>query len=287
MAVIKMNFLSQALGMQTNITICLPTYSFADAVADRREVYVPGMKYQVLWLLHGGSGDDSDYLNFSNIARYADENKIAVVMPAGYDSFYTNWHEGCDGAQYYTYITEELFHTLPILFPFSTKREDNFVAGLSRGSHGAMKIAINHPERYAAALIMSGSAIRPKNIAQGLDTVAEHSGPLPTILKRITRLQQEDFVKGTENDVNAIAVEKARSGQPLSQFFITCGGDDFALEGTKYGSDYLKELGYNVYFEEIPGYVHEWDFWDLALRKALKEWLPLRRSILYPGRESV
>ena len=190
MAVIKMNFLSQALGMQTNITICLPTYSFADAVADRREVYVPGMKYQVLWLLHGGSGDDSDYLNFSNIARYADENKIAVVMPAGYDSFYTNWHEGCDGAQYYTYITEELFHTLPILFPFSTKREDNFVAGLSMGSHGAMKIAINHPERYAAALIMSGSAIRPKNIAQGLDTVAEHSGPLPTILKRITRLQQ-------------------------------------------------------------------------------------------------
>ena len=141
--------------------------------------------------------------------------------------------------------------------------------------------------RYAAALIMSGSAIRPKNIAQGLDTVAEHSGPLPTILKRITRLQQEDFVKGTENDVNAIAVEKARSGQPLSQFFITCGGDDFALEGTKYGSDYLKELGYSVYFEEIPGYVHEWDFWDLALRKALKEWLPLRRSILYPGRESV
>ena len=87
--------------------------------------------------------------------------------------------------------------------------------------------------RYAAALIMSGSAIRPKNIAQGLDTVAEHSGPLPTILKRVTRLQQEDFVKGTENDVNAIAVEKARSGQPLSQFFITCGGDDFALEGTK------------------------------------------------------
>ena len=59
------------------------------------------------------------------------------------------------------------------------------------------------------------------------------------------------------------------------------------MEGTKYGSDYLKELGYSVYFEEIPGYVHEWDFWDLALRKALKEWLPLRRSILYPGRESV
>lgn len=284
MAVIKMNFLSQALGMQTNVSICLPTYSFADIVSGRNDVCVPGMKYQVLWLLHGGSGDDSDYLNFSNIARYADENKIAVVMPSGYDSFYTDWENEYEGAKYYTYVTEELFHLLPTLFPLSTKREDNFVGGLSMGSHGAMKIAINHPERYAAALVMSGSAIRPKAAAreEGLEAVAEQAGKLTTIMKRIGHLQQPEFVMGTENDVNAIAVQKAKSGQPLSRFFITCGGDDFALEGTKYGCQYLKELGYDVFFEEIPGYVHEWDFWDLALRKALKEWLPLRRSILYP-----
>ena len=87
-----------------------------------------------------------------------------------------------------------------------------------------MKIAVNHPERYAAALIMSGSAIRPEQVEQGLSAVAQHSGPLPTILKRITKLQQEDFVRGTENDVNAVAAEKAKSGQPLTRFFITCGG---------------------------------------------------------------
>lgn len=284
MAVVKMNFLSQALGMQTNVTICIPTYSFSDVISGMNETYVPGMKYQVLWLLHGGSGDDSDYLNFSNIARYADENKIAVVMPSGYDSFYTDWNSEYDGARYYTYVTEELFHMLPTLFPFSTAREDNFIGGLSMGSHGAMKIAVNHPERYAAALIMSGSAIRPENVEAGLNVVAEQSGPLPTILKRISFLNQEDFVKGTENDVNAIAAQKAQSGEPLSRFFITCGGDDFALGGTKYGCEFLKNLGYDVFFEEIPGYVHEWDFWDLALRKALKEWLPLRRQIIYPDK---
>ena len=47
MAVIKMNFLSQALGMQTNVTICLPTFSFADIMAKREEVYVPGMNAHV------------------------------------------------------------------------------------------------------------------------------------------------------------------------------------------------------------------------------------------------
>ena len=86
MAVVKMNFLSKMLGFQTNITVCLPSFSFADAYNGRPDVYVPGMKYQVLYLLHGGSGDDSDYVKFTNIVRYADDHKLAVVMPADYNA---------------------------------------------------------------------------------------------------------------------------------------------------------------------------------------------------------
>lgn len=46
--------------------------------------------------------------------------------------------------------------------------------------------------------------------------------------------------------------------------------------------DILKGYGYDVFYEEIPGYAHEWDFWDLALRKALDEWLPIRHDVLLP-----
>lgn len=53
--VVKFNFLSKYLGMQTNVTMCLPSFSFADVMSDRKEVYVQGMKYQTLYLLHGGS----------------------------------------------------------------------------------------------------------------------------------------------------------------------------------------------------------------------------------------
>ena len=52
----------------------------------------------MLWLLHGGSGDDSDLLHFSNIVRYADEHKLAVVMPADYNQSYT---DDPDGAKYF------------------------------------------------------------------------------------------------------------------------------------------------------------------------------------------
>jgi S-formylglutathione hydrolase FrmB len=73
----------------------------------RENVYVPGMKYQTMWLLHGGSGDDSDYVNFSNIVRYADDHKLAVVMPADYNASY---HDDPNGAKYYTFILSKVCH---------------------------------------------------------------------------------------------------------------------------------------------------------------------------------
>ena len=45
---------------------------------------------------------------------------------------------------------------------------------------------------------------------------------------------------------------------------------------------YLKSLGYDTLYEEVPGYGHEWDFWDLTLRKAIKEWLPIKHEAIYP-----
>ena len=44
MALVKMNFLSKKLGMQTNVTICLPTFSFTDIMNNNDNVYAAGMK---------------------------------------------------------------------------------------------------------------------------------------------------------------------------------------------------------------------------------------------------
>jgi len=267
MAVIKMNFLSQALGMQTNVTICLPSFSFADIMGGRKEVYVPGMKYQVLWLLHGGTGDDSDYVNFSNIVRYADDNKIAVVMPSDYNAGYNDVQSEDGGligsAKYYTFVVEELPKMLRSIFPFSDKREDNFVAGLSMGGFGTFKCAMLNPEKYAAALCMSGAGSDPSEGGPNLF----HVEP------------------GTPLDAWFMAKKNVEEGKELPKMFLTVGDKDFTLEGMQKTNKYLNELGYDVLYEEVPGYGHEWDFWDLTLRKALKEWLPIRHSVIYPGEE--
>ena len=263
MALIKMNFISKKLGMQTNVTICLPTFSFADIMNNNNDVYIPGMKYQVLWLLHGGSGDDSDYVNFSNIVRYSDQYKLAVVMPADYNMNYDDYD---NGAKYQTYIAEELPNVLRSIFPFSDKREDNFIGGLSMGAAGCEKIAIRYPENYAAALVMSGGTFYEEENHTRLNT----GMPMP--------IHRPEAC----NENKIIAIKNIQERKKTPKFFTTCGDKDVVLKAHQESSKFLKEIGYDVFEEIVCGYGHEWDFWDITLRKAFEKWLPIQHRIIYP-----
>lgn len=284
MAVVKMNFLSKMLGFQTNITVCLPSFNFADAYNGRPDVYVPGMKYQVLYLLHGGSGDDSDYVNFTNIVRYADENKIAVIMPNDYNACYTDSLDG--SIKYYSFLTEELPLVCRTMFPISDKREDTFIAGLSMGSHGAMKIAINNPDKFAACLCMSGASTRPgvPTMVPTKDGVFDFDAPKPKIpLGEITqKIEDPDFIRGTVNDVYAVAKANADAGKELPKMFFRVGDCDHALYRAQKAEADLRSWGYETKIEVVKGLGHEWDLWDETLRIAIKDWLPIKHQILYP-----
>lgn len=283
MAVLKMNFLSKYLGMQTNITVCLPSFSFRDVMNKNKHFYQRGMKFQTLYLLHGGAGDDSDYVNFTNIVRYADENRIAVVMPCDYNYFYT---DDPQGPKYWKYVSEELPEVCQTLFPLSDQPEDNFVAGLSMGGAGAMKMGLINCERFAAVLCMSGSSIHPDKIK---DFPGPRSGMNQDDADAMPRIHLDaifgdlDHYKGSSHDMWLRARLNVEEGKKLPKFFLTVGDQDFAREHLEDAHQLLTSLGYDTFFEVVPGYAHEWSFWDLSLKKALDSWLPIRRDILYPA----
>ena len=244
MALIRMNHLSFCKGNQTEVTLILPTKGMDDK---RNGVgfEVPGMKYQVLWLLHGGGGDNTDFVNFSNIVRYAEKNRLAVIMPAGKNFFDID----------YEYITEELPETLRCLFPLSDKREDNFICGLSHGGDAAMKAIMEHPERYATAVVMS---------AAGTD----HKGPVEEAKLRF--------------DVWGNAERILNSGEPMPELIFATGSGDRGFPYYTPIIDKLDEMGMNVKRHYVDGDGHSWDFWDDTVRKAIDEWLPIRHDIIRP-----
>jgi len=231
-----------------------------------------------LYLFHGGYGDDSDYVNFSNIIRYADEHKLAVIMPSGYNSGYSDDNRmGQFRAKYWEYIFEELPLVCAAMFPISTKREDTFVGGLSMGAVAAAKMAIYGSDRCSAALLMSG--IGTESVAGGITSTDNFQSDDGNIDIEKVVAQMKNLVN-PESKLYRTAKTNAANGKALPKFFMTCGGDDFLLPAVHACRDLLRGYGYDVVYDEVPGYGHEWSFWDLSLCKALNEWLPLRHDVI-------
>lgn len=270
MITMKLDYPSKALGIHTKVNIVLPQDRGQGSRLNE------GCLYQVLWLLHGGTDDENDYILNTNVARYADESRIAVIMPEDDNAFYTDGYIE-NGGRYFTYVTEELVEMCRSILPISAAREDNFIAGHSMGAGGAMKCAVLHPELYRAALIMSGSGMRMHRkedawVAPFLDRVMSGDDMSDIVYP-------EDPKRDVQMAYPIYRILKEKKAD-LPEFFFTCGGNDMVLDSVKKGLAFYDYMGLPYFYEEVPGYRHEWDFWDMQLRKALKEWLPLKHDVI-------
>lgn len=275
-SIYKVNFLSRELGIHTKVNVILPTGR--PFKAEKKEKCL----YQTLWLLHGGTDDENDFVQNTNIMRYADENCIAVVIPSDNDAFYTDEYIPNKG-RYFSYTTEELVRMCRSIFPLSPKREDNFIAGNSMGSGGAMKCAVLHPELYGAALMMSGSGMR---MHRPQDKWV--SGFLTKVMNGEDLSDYPEVAEPKKDVQMAIPIYNIlKEGKTdLPKMFFSCGGDDVGvINDLHHALKYYDFMGLPYFYEEVPGYKHEWDFWDLTLRKALKSWLPLKHAPIYPDKE--
>lgn len=266
MSILHYGFESQYLGGATDVTVILP-----DKPRDLtpREFYRSGKKYKVLWLLHGTSGDHMDWVRRTNIELYVEGLELAVVMPSALNSNYSNWKDFMLGYNMYDYLTEELMPLVYGWLPVSERREDNFIAGLSMGGRGAVKYAVNHPEKFAAAAVLSATPMDLKAMSHGNPCLMLD---LDDARVRTTLLNAgglDAFVHSEEN-VWEIINQKAGTGQ-LPRLFFACGEDDAVIYGLFQSfREHAREIGLDAEFFSGPGYRHEWPFWDLGIQKALR-----------------
>ena len=153
MALIRCGFFSEIIGYQTNINVILPFEKcrFLDGTPNVKK------RFPVLYLLHGGGGNQDDWIRYSSIERYAEQYKIAVVMPdVSGNSFYADM---AHGYPYFTYLTEELPGLVESYFPIGGCREKRFVAGLSMGGYGSLKWGLCRPEFFGYAASFSGASL--------------------------------------------------------------------------------------------------------------------------------
>ncbi len=239
MALLTCHVDSEALAVATTFTAFVP-----------QEVEDP----PVLYLLHGLTDDHTGWSRFTSIERYADDAGLAVVMPSVHHSFYT---DEVHGHAYWTYVSEELPGLVRTLLRLSDRPEDTFVAGLSMGGYGAVKLALTHPERYAAAASLSGT-LDIRYMADREDRAAIWHRAFDGVIQE-------------PNDLFTL-LTAAPSVPPL---YIGCGTSDGLLGANERFIEAATEAGVDVTADLRPG-DHEWSLWDAQIADVIA-WLPRAR----------
>jgi len=254
MALFQCSFYSDALKICTSMNVILPQKAQTQIGMESTDAEDPA----VLYLLHGLSDDHTIWLRRTSIERYVASYPLAVVMPAVNRSFYTDMARG--GAAYWTFISEELPQIVQSFFKVSNDWKKTFVAGLSMGGYGAFKLALTHPERYAAAASLSGcldiNTIATERKATGQNEYEDIFGPL-------------DQLPGSANDLLALADRFPMSGK--TKFYQCCGTGDFLYPENLTFRKHAGKL--DLTYEEHKRAVHESGYWDRQIQRVL-EWLP-------------
>ncbi len=267
MSLVQFFFESRYLQGNTMVDVILPDLPRR---LEPEEFYRNGVKYPVLWLLHGTFGDATDWVRRTNIELYATDRNVIVVMPSALNSNYSNWPTMMHGYNVYSYITEELMPLIYGWFPASDQREDNFIAGLSMGGRATIKFAVNHPDKFGAMAALSAiptnaDLMSPDNPSLALNT--KHIR-LANTLANAGGLEK---YKNSEENTWRILDEKAAAGEQLPRLMFACGLDEgHMVDGMLAFKRHLEEdLKLNAHFFFLPGYHHEWRFWDKAIQEAL------------------
>ena len=284
MGLLRFSFRSEILSLHTNVTVTFPSEDMTyypltepkreEGVAARRQwEYREGMKLQTVYLLHGGGDDDTCVVRKSNIERYAQENCVMTVTAQVKDSFFMDTQYGY---KYFTFMTEELPKVIQTMFPSSPKREDNFVVGLAMGGNGSLALGLKRPDLYQACVDLSGG------IGCSVDTDAFIEQVRTLEMRRMqATFGDPDRLRDSEYDLGGYVKRHLAKGTALPEIFIAVGENDFIRDVVRRDRNALAKLGVSFHYEEAPGYTHDWNFWDPYLKKALDEWLPLRKMPIY------
>ncbi|GAB3167384.1 alpha/beta hydrolase [Telluribacter humicola] len=242
---------SAAMGKTYKAAVVLPS-SYANSK----------QPYPVLYLLHGGGGQFSDWLSKTPdkmlLHKLADQYNLIIVTPEGERlGGYLDSPIQKDN-KFETYITQEVVEKIDKTYRTIRDRKGRVITGLSMGGHGALFLSGRHPELYCAAGSMSGALdlnvdtwkLDPetiKRISPGFERILGPKGATPDQYAAHSVVYMAEKLK--TNDVRLI---------------IDCGVDDFLIEPNR---ELHRRLVYNKtphdYIERPGG--HTWDYWENSL----------------------
>ena len=223
-------------------------YVYTPAGYDRNDKKT---KYPVLYLLHGGGGDEDAWATLGRTCQILD-NLIAegkaepmfVVMPNGNPDQYAAQTLGipvkadvkhyASGFDNYSSLAADIVPFIEENYPVIKNRKGRAVAGLSMGGGQSFFIAFRNVDLFANVGIFSSGLIGASAIG---GAPFDGEALMPGLYSQPSKYNKFDVI------------------------YLSCGEEDNRIDGMKEFKARLDELGYKgVVWEQYPG-GHEWKVW--------------------------
>ncbi len=223
---------SAALGREQKFQIFYP------------QLFNPNRKYPVLYLLHGAGGSYNQWASRGTLGEILERYEMFVVLP---DGDKTSWYvdSPTTDSKYESYIIRDLIPYIDRKFPTVSDRKYRAISGLSMGGHGAITLAIKHPDLFASASSLSG-----------IMDIVRH----PNEWGIAARLGSRDENLSLWKANCALNLLESWQGNPPVALFTSCGVDDFALQENRDFAHKMEELKIPHLYVEHPG-AHTMDYW--------------------------
>jgi S-formylglutathione hydrolase FrmB len=244
------SFYMPSLGKTKKLSIILPAG------------YNPKVHYPVLYLLHGYSGDNQDWLARTRIREHVRELPLIVIMPDAENSWYVNSAMERND-RFEDYLVKDVPHYVNKMYSIDTTRQG--IAGLSMGGYGAVMLALKHPMQYRFAGSLSGAITFPRGLN---DTTRPAERSLFPSLKRAFG---EKPINGRNGgDIFQLYRQTAKDSLPYLYLVIgTQDGFRSFLPAHRAFTDLLRSYGAAYEYHETPG-GHSWQYWDREIQPVLK-----------------
>ncbi|MCX2455067.1 alpha/beta hydrolase [Lacticaseibacillus nasuensis] len=240
MAIATLDFGAESLGMRTRITAVLPEHPNHPVV---------------LLLLHGLGDDETVWLTQTRLVSYAEQKQVVILMPRVDRSYYAN---SDSGVRYFDFVSDELLTRCADWLCFSCQPSATFVAGVSMGGYGALKVALNAPTRFAGAFVLSGVTDLVKQWQEHPERDSWYSGLFGSM----------NDLRGSSSDLPGLV--RAWGSAPRPFIRQICGRADPYYQMNLSFQQLASSHGFDCSLETVAG-AHEWWVWDQAIQSVLTE----------------
>lgn len=219
---------------------------------------------KALILLHGYSGDCTDWLYNSPVYDLCLKYNLAIVMPTGGLNFYLD--NKATGRQWCSFIGNDLINYLRDTFGLAMKKEDTYIGGLSMGGFGSLHTAFAYPERFEGVIALSSALIIHKLKDMKPDMQDPVMANYEYYVDTFGDLKEAETSK---HNPEVLFLENKEKGITNPRIYMACGSEDFLIEDNRAMRDFLNNNGADLHYIEGPG-IHNWDFWNPHIKDGLK-----------------